>query len=317
MQKRAIMPFLLVLLLIIIGCTMPDISWPFGQATPSTGKGIKLEFIEYPKTDLTDNEPFRIKMLVSNYGNSPLEGFLCLIDSPSSRYEGIPIDQSASCVDVHLSQAEEISDGKYSPSKQDYSFPPGGFYSYKNIEKGTTQTSTITSIFKYVADSKATTPICAQTLSANPKLLPKSCENEQTISDIKQPDFPLKITKIEKSVSPISPTESLLKLKIYIQNTEDGQVIPKDTIFEQTSTYKPEVEFEPRILGNPAAFTCTPLKEGKFELRESEKIINCRATLNIAQGYLDDILELELNYGFEKIMSLPQQIKLVSSQQIA
>ena len=50
---------LIILLLFVSACTLPSL--PFmSKAQPSTGRGIKLEFIDYPKGELDEEEPFTI-----------------------------------------------------------------------------------------------------------------------------------------------------------------------------------------------------------------------------------------------------------------
>lgn len=318
MQKKVKLTILIFLLLVLTSCSMPDISSIsslFGSKNIATGKGVKLEFTDYPKGDLTDKEQFRVMTRVSNFGNSPIDGVICLSDTPSSRNIGIPSDPSASCVDIHLDTAETLSAGKVSAYQQDIAFPNevGSFYYYDNIQKDITQTSIISAHLKYAVDSKSAAQICVKSMNANVKNIPVPCEDEQTLTDIKQPDFPIQITKIEKDVSSVSPTEANVKLKIYVSQKEEGQAIPRSSIFEQVSSFKPEVEFKPGFIGGSGEFTCTPLTNGKFELRENEKVINCRATVNIGQEYLYDTFVVELGYGFEKVISLPP-INLISSQ---
>ncbi len=294
---------------------MPDISSLFGGSTIVTGKGVKLEFVDYPKGELTDKEQFRIMAKVSNFGNSPVDGVLCLSDTPGARNVGILSDPSAACADIHLDTAETLSEGKISAYQQGVGFPNGGngYYYYDNIQKDITQTSIISAHLKYAVDSKSAAQICIKSMNANIKNIPVPCDNSQTITDIIQPDFPIQVTKIEKEVSSISPTEANVKLKIYISQKEEGQAIPRSSLFEQVSSFKPEVEFKPGFIGGSGEFICTPLINGKFELRENEKVINCRATVNIDQEYLYDSFVVELGYGFEKVISLPP-IKLISSQ---
>lgn len=311
MQKKVLIIGIIILALFITSCSVPsDLSFlSFGSSQTSTGKGVKLEFVDYPKGELTDNEQFRIKAMVTNYGQIPIDGSLCLYDTPTDRLGGIPPQQ---CRPIHLDKAEEISDGKSAPSQQEYYFPDSdaGFFSYHSIPTDIPASSIIYADFTYAVFDKASAQVCVKSMQADQKNIPVPCDDTQTITKINQGDLPVKVSKVEKQSSPLGSNQALLKLKVYIQKDEEGDIVPPENYQDQRFAL-PMVDFKLSMGGN--AFTCSPLKNGAFELSQSEKVINCQATINLGQDYVYDTLVIELGYGFRKTISLPE-IKLVSSQ---
>lgn len=277
----------------------------------SAGEGIKLEIIEYPKGELFDAEPFSLKTRITNYNTEPVEGLLCVHDTPPDRMGGIP---SSSCKDIYVAASITGSGGDVSPSVEEFQFPTDqGAYAYQNIPKDITTTSIIFSSLTYSVKQKAIAGICIRNPSISAEKIKEklgvSCD-DSTSPSIQQPKLPLIVSKIEKDQTSAGPNNVNVRLRIYVKQDEEGQIIASSQVLEENPSLKQTVAFSVE-LASGTKFNCNPAKT--LEFNQYEKVINCFASININQEAITDTIIVNLDYGFRMTTKL-SPIDLKSTQ---
>lgn len=291
---------LVILMLFISSCTLPNLPFGGGQII-STGKGVKLEFLDYPKGQLDENEPFALYLRITNNSPEPVEGTLCLYDTPSERFGGIPAEE---CQDVSLEPAIEMTDF-FEAQQDDYYFPSkGGTYFYKNLHTDLKQTTSISVMLRYTIKTTSAASVCILKPRITTEDYPSGCAKDYTITSIKQPSTPIQVTKIEKQSSSIGEDQVKLIFTIYLEQKEDGILLNKEDIYEIVSS-KPMIEFSAGFYNGPN-FKCTPVVNGKIDFREKQKVIKCATIYNLNQDFIEEPLVIEFNYGFQKTASIPE-----------
>ena len=295
MRKEQLIIFLLISLVIVTGIEGCE-GLGFGK-TSSGGydrEGLRMKFIDgiTPQAgdELTDFSQFQVGVALRNSMLNDVDGELCVYDSLSDRYGGIPSNE---CRSISLVAAENI-DGKMIPAAEE-SFIFSG-YSYTNLQKDISQTTTISAILKYNVESVADTQLC---LKRDAKVK-ASCVDNEVITKLNVNPSPVVVSKIEKNVLYGGGGNVGVNLNIYLKKIDDGGVISKDALFNTDEESKNEIDYAVGFVGGQR-FDCNPA--GKIIFEGSEKIIRCRATVNIQQDYINDPFAVVLRYGFRKVIT--------------
>ncbi len=303
MQKRIL---LLILVVFIVGCMHENLLG--GGGKQSAGKGIKMELTSFPRS-LAANEPFSVSIRLTNYVKDVVQGNLCIFDSPSDRFGGVP---QRECSTVNLQPLELTQDGKELPDQQEFNFPEAGTYSYHNLDPEITHGSVITAILRYVTQTKASAPLCIKNPAVRESSIPIPCPDEESLS-VKQPDTPIKVTSVKKSVSRISNTEVKLKIEMDVKQIDEGEIFSEEEVQDIGISKEKGIEFSADYGGIPLA--CSPVVQGKVDLREKERVIKCNAIINVGQDFMSNNLVMTLRYGFQQSVSTAE-IKLETEQQV-
>lgn len=291
---------LLILVVFLVGCMHENLFG--GGGKQSAGKGIRMELTSFPRT-LEANEPFSLSIRLTNYVKDLVQGNLCVFDSPSDRFGGIP---QRECASITLQPIELTQDGKQLPDQQDINFPTGGTYSYHSLDPEITHGSVITAIFRYITQTKANAPMCIKNPMVKSSSVPIPCPDEESLS-IKQPDTPIKVSSVKKSVSRISDSEVKLRIEMNINQVDEGEIFSQEEVQEIGLSKDKGIEFSADYGGIP--LSCTPIVQGKVDLREKERVIKCNAIINVGQDFISNNLVITLRYGFQQSISTPE-IKL-------
>ncbi|HLD10987.1 MAG TPA: hypothetical protein VJB89_02810 [Candidatus Nanoarchaeia archaeon] len=280
------------------------------QVTPVTeGKDINLAIVDYPTGELYTNiDEFRLEVEVENRAKNPVQGLLCISDSLSDNFGGIP---SGDCQDVMLEKAEEI-EGEIYPQKTTFFFPRGSKASYKYTQipqEEISESISISSSFQYELTTIASTKVCLKNPLLKEDEISLSCPKEIIISDIKQDQTPLMIDSIEQTINTISNSEVKLNLKIKILQEEPGILLSyNQPYYQEIEELYPLIGFKV-LLDNQDVFNCIGLKGNSVEIKESETVIKCSSTIPVTQDFIEKRLDIHLGYSF-KLRTEPIQIKL-------
>ncbi len=295
-------------LLLMSGCTAIDLSSLFGSSPITVGKGVVLEWTEYPKKDLVENREFSLGLRVKNYAKTPVDATLCVRDALPDQYGGVPSD---ACTQIHLEKAQVTGSTVQPDAIEPAIFGP---YTYHNLQPASYAPG-IAAELKYTLQSIHDTPLCV--LSPNFKgQLPSgvSCSASETKTDVRQDDLPLKITKITKDVGLISSNKVGVDLEITVAQVQDGTLLSNEQSGTEATHGYPLVDFTIDFLQIP--LTCTPLKQGKIEMRENEKVIKCSGeyVLRGTDDFLQGPVVIHLGYGFRQISKIPSDIGLIPQE---
>ena len=299
MRKEQLIIFLLVSLVIVSGIEGCE-AISFGK-TSSGGydkEGLRMNFIDgitpQAADELTDFSQFQVGVALRNSMLNDVDGELCVYDSLSDRYGGIPSNE---CRSISLVAAENI-DGKITPAAEENFIFPGDVnsYSYTNLQKDISQTTVISAILKYNVEAVADTQLC---LKRDAKVK-ASCIDNEVITKLNVNPSPVVVSKIEKNVLYGGGGNVGVNLNIYLKKIDDGEVISKDALFNPSEESKSEIDYAVGFVGGQI-FECTPA--GRIIFEGSEKIIRCRATVNIQQDYINDPFAVVLRYGFRKVIT--------------
>lgn len=297
-MKKQVIFILLLSLLLVSSCQY----LPFGKQKEESGRGVKIGLTDFPTGTLYEDEPFVIGVTVTNSNPDPLSGQVCVNDFVSKRLEGIP---EGTCEAITLEPAEEIEEVVY-PKQWQNSFGP--FY-YRNIEAGVPYSTNLAGIFTYILESRHFIPsFCVKT---NEEITtPISCEKAETISSLRQPETPLHVTSVEKSVSSLGGNKVNVRLNIILRQNEEGDLVSRESV-DQPVSGNPLVDFSVEYLGIP--FSCSGLKDNRLEFNQDTKQVSCRAEVDVPQGYVSEPLEIKLGYGFRKIVQT-ESIRLIAKE---
>lgn len=291
----------LIFSLFLVSCTTLQTSFGFGKEGPVGGKGVILKFIEAPDNNEEINEgyPFGIKIQIENnvVNEQGLRGEICLRDSLSSNYGGIPENE---CKSVNLPSATKV-EKKFYPAIEVYSFGP---YSYKNLEESLTQDAIIFADVKYEVQTTAGSNVCAKRPAAQSSVIPANCGEKQN-PQVQQTDLPLKISKLTTKSSSFD-SEARIDLEIQLLKTTEGQVISR--LGTQSPSSAAEIDFQ--VLINEVQATCNQGNRIELRQNENEKIIKCFSQISLNQDFLEAPIRIKMGYGF--IQSIPgRTIKLI------
>lgn len=267
----------------------------------TVGRGVKLQVdpeSELPSTFYQDT-PFAVKARVSNYGLSEVQGYLCLQDTPSESYSGIPAND---CQPVFLDPGLQ-SDGDIKPSQMELQFPSSGSYVYENLPsqlgEGLTMDSQISATFSYVTKTIALTKICIKAYNS----ASTDCKNKEIITDLQQADMPIEVRSVEKAVAVSKENTATIGLTIKFKKVEEGDII-------DTSLNGGKVQITPTaqlvvMLGN-VQLSCSPVEKGNFIrfTTGDEKVVQCIAKEAVTQDLINEPLIITLEYGFRRTAKL-------------
>lgn len=284
---------LIILLLFISGCaTIQDIGKMslFGKKEYVSGKGLTPEFLLKmpPLNKIPEGQEFQVGIEVTNYGLSDATGEICVFDSLSSSYEGIPPKQNT-CVGFNMDAAEKSTVGsKIIPSSEKFFFPgERSYYVYKNLISDTK--TRIESEIRYDYETRFNSQICVS------KKEDDSCNFRAIEMDDSIKFVPITISSIKKDVLP-TPTgydDVKLILEIHIRNVGGGKIY--DEYGDKKQFFDMNLNLE-----SASSINCRPRKEGRFFLEDNgEVVITCDVTSSFSGEYIDDPLEIVLNYPYK------------------
>ncbi|MAG50918.1 hypothetical protein CL621_04775 [archaeon] len=292
MLERKIV-ILIVLLLFISGCAaiqnLTDMSL-FGKKDFVSGKGLTPEFLlKMPPLDkMPEGQEFQVGIKVTNYGLSDAIGEICVFDSLSSNYDGIPSKQNT-CVGFNMDAAEKSTVGsKIIPTSERFFFPgERSYYVYKNLISDTK--TKIESEIRYDYKTKFNSQICISKKEDDP------CNSRVIGMDESVKFAPLDISSIKKDIlpTPIGYDDVKLILEIHIRNVGGGK------IYNEYDSKKQFFDIDV-VLESGSSINCNPKKEGRFFLEDNgEVIVTCDITSSFSGEYIDDPLEIVLSYPYK------------------
>ena len=212
--------------------------------TGSSGKGVTVQFVEVPPQELFENEPFSATVLISNYlvNEEGIHGELCLRDTLSSSYEGIPDN---ACVPVNLPSALKSDKGTVNPTLEEISFPESASISpYTKLERGIDYTNIpIIADFKYEASTTAGAIACVKKPRAVSSTIPPGCGTKQNLA-VQQADMPLKISRLTATPARTVGADIIrLDMEIVLSKAVAGQLLTKGNVQSQTASGSAEINF--------------------------------------------------------------------------
>ncbi len=285
-------------LLFLVACTQ--------TAQPSVGRGLKLEFVDFPKGELVEtergSEQFVLEVKVSNFANVPVSGQLCVRDTTFG-IGGIPDN---SCEFVELDQAFK-SENSVRETVQSFPFGP---YMYSGLDPGKPYSAEISAEMKYGIASRHFVQMCLVKDDTRAGL-PSACSDEATLSVI-QEALPLGIRNVRKEVHHLRRgTTDDLQVKVLFEVSLDEKNV---RILTEQDADDPSSQSMVRVnvRGFGADFDCVPLVQGNMlEFRTGEKNeVRCTAAISLGQDRLDDVVDIVLGYGASQTISIPS-VKLI------
>ncbi|MEK6936558.1 MAG: hypothetical protein AABW58_00640 [Nanoarchaeota archaeon] len=298
-MKRSLILFLVLIILVISGCTqIPNLPSPgnlpgLGQKekTITESKGLTIKFLENqpPLDEIIAGQNFKISIELTNNDPEQVTGTIKLSDTPSDEFSSLQGKEESS---FSLSPAEVLQEGaerisKSIPSQEILHFGP---YTYGESKafKGMT-TNFITEIITNHR-ATATAQFCVKSSDSQES----KCQNKETITSFGPRGNlgPVKITKIEKT---LIPDEGLVtaNLKITIKNSGRGKIDNEDQILNS---------FNIRMLGD-SSLTCS--KTERLSLKEGERTVTCTVDIGISEElFRQEVLEISYDYPYKIIETL-------------
>jgi len=266
------------------------------------GRGVTMEFTEYP-SEVYEDQGFGLEIVVSNYGDQEVDGFVCISDTTSQTYMGIPSNE---CQPTYLPPAL-IQEGSVTPSQLPLLFPSSssGMYRYLNLPKEDGIQEIYTSIaatFSYKTATIASTTICLENFNVDEP----SCEKNEVIKNIKQQKMPIEVTEIEKVSYTSQDGTASISLIVHIKKMEKGDIIDPLKLQNSKQTMSPTIGFSINLA--ETIFKCQPLESGnkvKF-MTGDETVVRCTGTKYLGDSeFINDPLIILLDYGFQVRESIP------------
>jgi hypothetical protein len=306
-MKNKVLIFIL-LAIFLTSCT--QLGGFFGQGGGNVGgKGVVLKFIDAPSNGevFGENLPFNIVIQLENYvTTSPLIGELCLRDDLGDNYGGITTEE---CKQLNIPQAAETTN-QITPSIDQFQFGP---YTYKNLLKELSLGTKITADVKYEVDAVAAGTTCIKRSSAESQSIPSNCGQSQSIQ-LKQPDLPLKVTKLTTKASSLSATESLVSMEITLSKSTQGRLLSKENLLDRNVQAIASIIFSVELNGQQVK--CTNANDKlDFRQNENEKLIKCTARIPLEQDYIQAPITIKMGYGFIQSVDGPT-IQLKKEEEI-
>ncbi len=290
MKTKNLILFLSVMLL-LYACTG-------GAGTGSTG-GIDIKFTEVPEKEVYEGEEIFATILITNslVNEGGIQGILCLRDTLSDNYGGIPDN---ACADVNLPPATR-TDGGVSPYVMEINFPEVSPISpYRGIEREISksyQNLPIIADFKYSVETTAGAVVCIKLPGAVSPNIPKDCGTKQTLS-VQQPSMPLKISKLTVTPSRRGSNNVLLNIEMTISKSKQGLLLSSGEISGGVPAVA-SVSLD--VLANQDSAGCQQVSNGRISIRsnENEKVIKCALSINdLSQDYINVPITVRMKYGF-------------------
>ncbi len=289
-EKRGIVFFLVISLLVISSCEQPS------QEGLGVGpKVLDFEFLEdYPQEDLSEEEEFQVGLKVFNELTERAEFDLCIKGDRSDYYGGVPVTED--CISEYVDEAYEGSKGTIIPSEKIIYFPSEmATYSYHDLDDSVGDVN-IYAEMKFSIDSLSSVDVC---ILDNPNLqYDIDCDAEESLgnSEIQQKAFPLVVSKIEKDIRRVAGN-SKIDLKIYLNKASTGEIVKeKDSQFDL-------IDVHVFLSGTQAEFTCKD-REGRVVFQEGDPI-ECTADLKFDESPIiyKDNLNINLGYKYKSVKS--------------
>jgi|SRR3989344_3176408 len=310
---RLIILILLCMTVIISACSIPGLSGlSSGSSSVSGGSGINMKFIDAPKNgeEIIGGDTFSIVLRVENGipGKTGLTGTVCLRDSTTDTYGGIP---SNTCRPVNLRAADITSTGILS-TFDELRFPEVGFYSYHNLDPLLSLDNQVYADFNYDIETTSVGNICVSRPRSSSPSIPSGCGDTQSVSLTQPSGVPL-VASVTVAKSRITDDEIRLRFDIAIRNSGRGRILSPDSFISAQSTDYPEVGFSAFV--NQAPISCTGVRSGSIELRqeENERVIKCTSSITLDQDYIQVPFNLRLRYGYLDTVLGPR-IKLIGEE---
>lgn len=268
---------IILTVLIIAGCSL-------GGQQVSSGRDIKVTLTDLPQEKIYEGEQFSMEAEVENRGVEELSGQLCVQDTPSERFGGIPDEE---CRLIRLDAAQTIDEEPQAEVATELFGP----YSYQDLQKDIAQSTTLSAKFTYDLTTTAGTQLCTKNPAIKEEDLPIDCPKEETIRDITQRKTPIEVTEIKKQTMRIDEQTAKLILDITLEQTEDGKVIAQ-------GTEKPQIEFE---VAYTQPLICRNIASNAIEWDNKKFIAHCETELPFQEReFIQDPLTIRLSYSFEK-----------------
>ncbi len=296
-MKKSIILLLLVSLF-LVSCTIGS------GSSSAQGKGISARISTSPEINgrtLSESDTFTVNVEIINYFTSKkgINGYLCLNDQSGSTYGGV--SDNNNCVPLSLAPAENINNN-INPTGVSINFPNAGEYSYYNLGSTSIPNQIVADIL-YDTESIAGGVACVSTKNSN------KCQGSQTISLNKQ-DAPLIISQIIASPSYRS-NDVVLNLEIHIVQNDDGEILTPGNLLsanKRNSEVKIDVEMENKITkctGSGFSGNTLEFSQLKLSNNKNEKIIKCKAVIDIPSDYKNVPINVMMVYGFKKRIEGP------------
>ncbi len=291
--------FCLVCLLFLAACQY----LPFqSSGSVVSGKGVKVEFVDYPSGKLGEGELFSVRTRVTNYNpSSPVQGQLCIADFVSKRLGGIPEN---TCQDFIVEKAEVVNSKVYEQAKEQIF----SSYSYHDLEPNVPYTDNIGAIFTYsVASDHILEGLCVKTSESvrTSDVSASKCSKSESFSSVKQPDTPIRVTSITKDVNYLGNQQANVRLTIDLKKVEDGDVVSSELADSSANPFSavPFIDFDLNYAGVP--FECPGVNAGRLQFGQAEKEISCHGLVNVPGEFLSEPLVIRLGYSFRKTIQTP------------
>jgi len=297
-NKKILLICLLLTSLLVLAASCENLFG--GGGISSSGKGITIEYTSFPRTfELYENQPFRIGVVATNHNTvgDPVEGWICFSDDLTDRYH-IP-KPFRECQSLFLTPASVAGESS-TPLPEQFWFPETASGAYINLDEKLTRTSTITTSLKFKYRTEAGQQLCVKQPFLEESQLRVSCSDFETFSRIQQIEGPLKISKIDKEVTPINEGQANVNLEITIEKSSSGELLNLDQVSpDGLISSQAVVEFEANLDGE--ALKCSPVQGNKilFRSNENKKVINCNIPVTISQEYIQRFLTINVDYGFQ------------------
>ena len=304
--------FLIIFSVFVLGCTaqLPGLNLPsLGGGGIISGTDVGMEFIDdQPPSQLENGEQFKVGLDLINKAPYDIDGELCVKSTLSFSgfgSTGIP-QKTPECKDIQIDSGLEPG-GSIIPKPLEKIFPNEfEFYSYLNPNP-ISQEFTITASLKYLPVTLANANVCIKKRGAvSGKIV---CNEKESLS-IKQYPAPIKISKIDKSITNTGSDLIRMNLNIYLDKVVDGRIMDKDQIFDTSLSKEPRIQIGINLKDVSANFECT--KDGFSDLIFKEKgdnIIKCSATIPISEAPYVNPMEIVLEYGFNREISKTINLK--------
>ncbi len=279
---RYLLLFLILGLVLISACNRNGVSG---------GRGTTIEFLKnQPPSTIYEDQTFQVGIQITNSADYDINGLLCVFDTPSDSFGGIP---ERPCEPIIVDKGEQEKN-KIIPSTLITYLPSKGGVSYTNLV-GSRINSNIVASLEYSNEDTIRIETC---LKRDPSIETKDvkCNSDTTITKIPTKG-PVTITKIEQSVVPEAGNQRVI-LDISLSNTVAGQVINSENVGNEIEQEENLLDINIGFLGTTSSFTCRPVKDGRIEFNRNERVINCNSIISMNQDYYTDTLVIKLGYGY-------------------
>lgn len=298
---------LIVLLLIfLVGC---------GQTGQGRGKitgepdGLQISFLPLqPSTSIRENQDVNVGLELTNNGVCDITSDICVTDTLSSVWAGV----DEQCTSLELGGIKQVGESvvRDSTTKQ-FSFP-----AYRSLDRDLS--TSIIAKSQYKCEIVAGPQLCVKNLVGQKE---KECPSFEKISGdkLRATIAPITIAGVDKQLVPEQGGIKLITV-ITLKKMKQGEIkgeLDETTINKKGASsalrYVPvKVEVDYKGYGS---LECRELENGVFLWRKDmdQETLNCEIFLgNI--DYVENPLDIKLEYDYEVSQTLPVQILDVDKQ---